>query len=59
MRSPLTTRISGHPAGTAVDWEPIPEKSVETSEVKQYVFQIGPLTLNEEPAFEMERSVAR
>ena len=39
------------------NWEPISSKEVETSEVRQYVFQVGTLTLNEDPVFEVERSV--
>ena len=48
-----------HPGdeGYDPDWQRISEDDVVTSEVGQYVFQIGPLTLNEEPAFEVERSV--
>lgn len=38
-------------------WMPISTNLVETSTVEQYVFQIGPLTLNEDPAFVVERSV--
>lgn len=45
------------PAGAKKNWTPITEKTVVTSEVERYVFQIGPLTLNEEPAFVVERSV--
>ena len=43
--------------GYDANWKPVSEKTVETSEVRQYVFQIGALTLNEEPIFEVERSV--
>ncbi len=44
--------------GGATGWERISDKDVETSEVRRYVFQIGPLNPNNEPAFEFERSVA-
>lgn len=47
---------SGH-ADYDPKWERISKKDVETSEVMQYVFQVGPLTLNEEPIFETMRSV--
>ena len=39
------------------NWKPISEDYVVTSEVRQYVFQIGPLTLNHQPGFIVERSV--
>ena len=39
------------------NWEPISPGYVVTSKVRQYVFQIGPLTLNEEPAFQVARPV--
>ena len=38
-------------------WKPISADRVVTSEVERYTFQIGPLTLNEEPTFVVERSV--
>ena len=38
-------------------WAPISKKTVETSEVMKYVFQVGTLTLNHEPIFEVMRSV--
>ena len=58
----ISVQLKGHvrkdaPADAGDDWEPISEKRVETSEVERYVFQIGPLTLNEEPIFEVMRSV--
>ncbi len=58
----ISVQLKGHVRQTAPDgvtgWEPISDKKVETSEVRRYVFQIGPLDLNEQPAFEVERSVA-
>ena len=61
----ISVQLKGHvrtaanrPADAGTDWEPISDKKVETSEVRRYVFQIGPLDLNEQPAFEVERSVA-
>ena len=39
------------------NWKPVSEDNVVTSEVRQYVFQIGDLTLNHEPGFMVERSV--
>ena len=45
------------PADADADWEPISDDNVVTSEVERYTFQIGDLTLNEEPAFVVERSV--
>ena len=60
----ISVQLKGHvrtkdnaPAGAGAGWKPISDKVVETSEVRRYVFQIGPLTLNEDPAFEVERSV--
>ena len=49
-----------HPVGHEdydADWKPISDNKVETSVVKQYTFQVGPLTLNHEPIFEVRRSV--
>ena len=59
----ISVQLKGHvrtnrPADAGTDWEPISDKKIETSEVRRYVFQIGPLELNEQPAFEVERSVA-
>ena len=62
----ISVQLKGHvraandpaPIGAPADWKPIStEETVVTSEVRQYVFQVGPLTLNEEPAFVVERSV--
>ena len=58
----ISVQLKGHvrkdaPAGAAADWEPISDDNVVTSEVKQYTFHVGTLTLNEEPAFQVERSV--
>lgn len=61
----VSVQLKGHvrtaddpdPADAPTDWKPISDKSVETSEVMQYVFQVGDLILNEEPAFDVERSV--
>ena len=39
------------------NWRPVSRDSVVTSEVERYTFQIGSLTLNEDPAFEVERPV--
>lgn len=57
LKGHVRTKDDPRPAGAAADWEPISDKTVETSEVGRYVFQIGALTLNEEPAFVVERSV--
>ena len=57
LKGQVRTAEDGPPTDAAPDWKPISDKNVETSEVMQYVFQVGPLTLNEEPAFEVERSV--
>ena len=40
------------------NWEPISDDNVETSEVVTYIFHVGPLTLDEQPMFQVERSVA-
>ena len=60
----VSVQLKGHvrtkdnrSASAGVNWKPISDKNVETSEVMQYVFQVGPLTLNEEPIFETMRSV--
>ena len=57
----ISVQLKGHVRdkgpSSATGWERISDKLVETSEVRRYVFQIGPLTLNEDPAFEVERSV--
>ena len=60
----VSVQLKGHvraegdrSADAASDWKPISDKSVETSEVMQYVFQVGDLILNEEPIFDVERSV--
>ena len=39
------------------NWKPISGDSTVTSEVKQYTFHVGALTLNHEPTFQVERSV--
>lgn len=39
------------------NWQRISRDNVVTSEVERYTFQIGPLTLNKEPSFVVERSV--
>ena len=39
------------------NWKPISGDSTVTSEVKRYTFHVGALTLNDEPAFQVERSV--
>ena len=57
LKGHVRTKSDPAPAGAGTDWKPISDKAVETSEVMRYVFQIGPLTLNEDPAFEVERSV--
>ena len=57
LKGHVRTKDDPRPDGAAADWEPISEKSVETSEVGRYVFQIGALDLNKEPAFVVERSV--
>jgi len=38
-------------------WHPISEKDIVTSDVKTYIFRVGPLTLNEQPMFRVDRSV--
>ena len=61
----ISVQLKGHvrteddppPAGAPAGWEPISESSTVTSEVREYVFQIGSLTLNKEPGFVVERSV--
>lgn len=61
----VSVQLKGHvrqkndPRGATAptDWNPISDKRVETGEVLRYVFQVGPLTLNEEPVFEVERTV--
>ena len=58
----VSVQLKGHvrqkaSADAPEGWQPLSSNSVETSEVRQYVFQIGPLTLNEDPAFVVERSV--
>lgn len=57
LKGHVRTKDDPRPAGAAADWEPISDNTVETSEVGRYVFQIGALTLNEDPAFVVERSV--
>ena len=32
-------------------WHPVSEHNIVTSDVKRYIFQVGPLTLNEQPMF--------
>ena len=40
------------------DWAPITDKETTvTSKVREYVFQVGPLTVNDSPAFGVMRSV--
>ena len=58
----LSVHLKGHvrrnaPSGADTDWKRISEDDVVTSEVKQYTFHVGSLTLNNEPAFQVERSV--
>ena len=44
--------------GAGADWAPITDEDrTVTSEVREYVFQVGPLTVNENPAFGVMRSV--
>ena len=55
----ISVQLKGHvrkdaPSGADADWAPISENRVETSVVEQYVFNIGPLTLNHEPSFYVE-----
>ncbi len=38
-------------------WHPASEENVVTSQVKKYIFHVGPLTLNEQPMFQVERSI--
>ena len=58
LKGQVRTEDDPRPAGVAADWAPISENIVETTEVREYVFQVGPLTLNHEPIFEVERMVA-
>ena len=59
----LEVHLKGHvrqsnpnPADTT--WKPITAKDTTvTSEVREYVFQVGPLTLNHDPVFQVVRSV--
>ncbi len=46
----ISVQLKGHvrgidepPAGAAADWKPISDQNVVTSEVKRYVFHVGPL----------------
>lgn len=45
------------PDGAGQDWKPISPKDAELSEVKKYTIHVGPLSLNEQPKFQVERSV--
>lgn len=59
----LEVHLKGHvrqsePVGAGDGWEKITDKDTTvTSEVREYVFQVGPLTLNHDPVFQVERSV--
>ena len=59
----LEVHLKGHvrqskPAGAGSDWKPITDKdSTVTSEVREYTFQVGPLTVNDSPAFGVDLSV--
>ena len=39
------------------DWKPITDEETVTSEVREYTFQVGPLTVNDSPTFGVVRSV--
>ena len=39
----------GHPEGE--NWNPASDEEIVTSQVKQYTFHVGPLTLNQQPMF--------
>ena len=47
--------VKDPPAGAS--WNRISSKDTETSEVYRYTIHVGPLTLDEQPAFYVERSV--
>ena len=59
----LEVHLKGHvrqskPDGAGADWAKITEKDTTvTSEVREYTFQVGPLTVNDSPAFGVMRSV--
>ncbi len=59
----LEVHLKGHvrqvpPDGAGNDWKKITDKDTTvTSEVREYVFQVGPLTLNHDPVFQVVRSV--
>ncbi len=59
----LEVHLKGHvrqskPVGAGDDWKPVTAKDTTvTSEVREYVFQVGPLTLNHDPVFQVVRSV--
>ena len=57
LKGHVRTKDDPRRAEAAADWKPISPETVVTSEVRQYVFQIGPLTLNHDPVFEVERPV--
>lgn len=58
----ISVQLKGHvrrnaPPVTGPGWEPVSDANVVTSEVQRYSFQVGSLTLNKEPYFEVARSV--
>ena len=58
----LEVHLKGHvrqekPEGAGDDWKPITDEKTVTSEVREYTFQVGPLTVNESPAFGVDLSV--
>ena len=59
----LEVHLKGHvrqeaPEGAGDDWKKVTGKDTTvTSEVREYTFQVGPLTLNHDPVFQVVRSV--
>ena len=44
-------------AGAGADWKQITNEKTVTSEVREYTFQVGPLAVNDSPAFGVDLSV--
>ena len=61
----LEVHLKGHvrqeePEGAGSEWDgwkPITDEETVTSEVREYTFQVGPLTVNDSPTFGVVRSV--
>lgn len=58
----LEVHLKGHvrqeaPKGAGADWKAITDEKTVTSEVREYTFHVGPLAVNESPAFGVDLSV--